>query len=512
MPIVANGAMDDVVLLWGDMDQGREMIGRTNTPGAFDTIPVETACRIATNFVYQNLAGMPTGALSSAMGAIGLQMPSGPGVPVPDCENSGYNEEAWFIFTTCSMIMGSGDSWMRWTVPPLAPEAQMTFVDPSTNQGYTYNLETSLEAISENTPMALGNLRDIDISGPGASTPVTLDVSLDAGAFTTRQYTARNYTFGYVGEISAIGGASVGMLGQLGRIETSGDADIVADAPGADVIGQFYRNFRDNLVPPAGAASMFGGMMRQMAGLASQGIPVSVTQTNSGGVGLSSMMGGANVGVESESTSTIDRIMILPGAAGMNCGPTVFPEGMQVVDLGVQMAEASAQAAAAMGEMNEMLEGMSPEELAMLQQFGGAGGLGQMLGGAGAAGAAGGAGMTAEQQAAMQQVGGLLGGLLGGAGGMPGAAAAGATAGGAAPAAARPAGPSLSSALMTDDITQSAQNLLGALGYDTGNADGELSIETTIAISQFQAEQGLEVTGEVTPQLVGILAARVDAL
>ena len=36
------------------------------------------------------------------------------------------------------------------------------------------------------------------------------------------------------------------------------------------------------------------------------------------------------------------------------------------------------------------------------------------------------------------------------------------------------------------------------------------ALETTIAISQFQAEKGMKVTGEVTPQLIGILAAEVD--
>jgi peptidoglycan hydrolase-like protein with peptidoglycan-binding domain len=54
------------------------------------------------------------------------------------------------------------------------------------------------------------------------------------------------------------------------------------------------------------------------------------------------------------------------------------------------------------------------------------------------------------------------------------------------------------------------QNHLDALGYDTGNTSGELSLETTIAISQFQAEKGLEVTGEVSPQLAGVLSAEVD--
>ena len=51
---------------------------------------------------------------------------------------------------------------------------------------------------------------------------------------------------------------------------------------------------------------------------------------------------------------------------------------------------------------------------------------------------------------------------------------------------------------------------LAALGYDTGPVDGVETMKTVIAISKFQAENGMEVSGEVTPQLAGILAAKAD--
>jgi peptidoglycan hydrolase-like protein with peptidoglycan-binding domain len=59
-----------------------------------------------------------------------------------------------------------------------------------------------------------------------------------------------------------------------------------------------------------------------------------------------------------------------------------------------------------------------------------------------------------------------------------------------------------------DDLTKMIQEELTALGYDTGNVDGEFSTETAVAISQFQAENGLEVTGEASPQLAGIIQAK----
>lgn len=63
----------------------------------------------------------------------------------------------------------------------------------------------------------------------------------------------------------------------------------------------------------------------------------------------------------------------------------------------------------------------------------------------------------------------------------------------------------------TDSLVQMIQRDLQALGYDTGNTNGDLSKETVVAISKFQAIKGMEVTGQATPQLAGILSAAVDA-
>ena len=58
-----------------------------------------------------------------------------------------------------------------------------------------------------------------------------------------------------------------------------------------------------------------------------------------------------------------------------------------------------------------------------------------------------------------------------------------------------------------DEITQIIQEDLAALGYATGSVNGEMTTETIIAISKFQAENDLEVTGEASPQLAGIIKA-----
>ncbi|MGD2168602.1 MAG: peptidoglycan-binding domain-containing protein [Gammaproteobacteria bacterium] len=61
-----------------------------------------------------------------------------------------------------------------------------------------------------------------------------------------------------------------------------------------------------------------------------------------------------------------------------------------------------------------------------------------------------------------------------------------------------------------DALTQIIQQDLATLGYDPGNTDGEESVETAVAISKFQAENGLEVTGKATPQLAGVIKATIS--
>jgi peptidoglycan hydrolase-like protein with peptidoglycan-binding domain len=64
---------------------------------------------------------------------------------------------------------------------------------------------------------------------------------------------------------------------------------------------------------------------------------------------------------------------------------------------------------------------------------------------------------------------------------------------------------------IADELTRIIQKDLIALGYDPGNIQGEATVETVVAISKFQAENDLEVTGEATPQLAGIIKARLKA-
>lgn len=65
------------------------------------------------------------------------------------------------------------------------------------------------------------------------------------------------------------------------------------------------------------------------------------------------------------------------------------------------------------------------------------------------------------------------------------------------------------SAGLADDLTKIVQKDLVKLGYDPGNISGELTAETAIAISTFEADNGLEVTGKPSPQLAGIIKSKL---
>lgn len=65
-------------------------------------------------------------------------------------------------------------------------------------------------------------------------------------------------------------------------------------------------------------------------------------------------------------------------------------------------------------------------------------------------------------------------------------------------------------AAFADELTEIIQKDLVALGYDPGNTDGDATTDTVIAISKFQAEYSLDVTGQPTPQLAGIIKSKLS--
>jgi peptidoglycan hydrolase-like protein with peptidoglycan-binding domain len=53
-----------------------------------------------------------------------------------------------------------------------------------------------------------------------------------------------------------------------------------------------------------------------------------------------------------------------------------------------------------------------------------------------------------------------------------------------------------------------AQQLLTRLGFNVGEPDGKMGTRTHNAIRLFQLQSGLQVTGELTPELLEAMRAR----
>jgi localization factor PodJL len=60
----------------------------------------------------------------------------------------------------------------------------------------------------------------------------------------------------------------------------------------------------------------------------------------------------------------------------------------------------------------------------------------------------------------------------------------------------------LSPAPAAADLVAEAQQLLLELGFNVGTPDGRLGSRTLAALRQFQQQSGLEVTGEITPEVL----------
>ena len=64
--------------------------------------------------------------------------------------------------------------------------------------------------------------------------------------------------------------------------------------------------------------------------------------------------------------------------------------------------------------------------------------------------------------------------------------------------------------VLADELTLMVEQDLDRLGYATGPVDGEETMETVIAISKFQSEANLPVTGAVTPELARALMTQSE--
>ena len=323
------------------------------------------------------------------------------------------------------------------------------------------NLEVALGALQRTSPHALGTTNPggrSSVSLTGDAEPVELVKSL--GASQTRWLTsvetfaAESYDHSYNGQLR---------FGQIpfARVSGMGTATLSSEVPGHDVISEFYRNFRDYVTANIDSSTLIAEMFKHMANVASYGVPISFSQTTT-----SRMFIGP--GISSTDSSEVQGIGVYFGGAAREgfCGEIAMPTGWAVTDLDEMMSESMEgleDLPAGFGDIFDQSQpSEQPSEIPSWES------LTQDAGSQPAA-------VTSPTERSSCVDG------------------------------------TSSNDLATNDLSQSVQLHLEALGYDPGNTTGDLSVITQIAISQFQADQEQPVTAEVSPQLLELLARAVDA-
>lgn len=372
-------------------------------------------------------------------------------------------------YASCRMAMYTPSSAMVINIPGGGNTAIMLVADHATQEVMQLELTSHMDSLAET--VGSGWAEEIEMTPVGEEAEhIGYDIELYEFSFDSG--------LGLAGlgaaDQSDLEAGSIEAIGNLVSVTTTGKAWVARNAPGNDVVRSFYQNLTGAI--QANQESMIGGMIKNMVGMLREGMPLLTEQETT-----SKIMGRTQGRGKSMSIVTNIRLKELPW---VSCGEVPIPEGYAVTDMNQQMSEAmggggtqsSAEMAQAMQQYNEAMQQMTPEQQQMMEQFG----IGDM----------------------MTQMGGMNPAAAPQAAGTAGPSLAAGSAGSNMPSSAE---------LQSDNLTQMVQNHLKALGYDTGNTDGELSLETTIAISQFQAEKGVEVTGEVSPQLAGMLSAEVDS-
>lgn len=485
--------------------------------------------------LFRRAIGLPTsideardslGAVGTVLGNVGI-------LPAPQPEPTyeqveagvlfdefcaGREESATYniIYTDCSMTMWNNDRWVKRTlIDPDDPSEGykdityefLRFVLPSDGgpaEMQFFEFTDIVPGPSFGFGPALRRLKLERVFGQDTGQYVpkgeligNVEVRRQGGSRQLLGVQTKGYAFKYEGEMSPamMPAQYEGESFPIGRVHlvSEGTAWMYDQAPGAHVIRQFYRNFERQVVHDESSGTLLGGMIAHLARLSEHGVPLQLEQSTAVRI-----QGLPTLGQASRHEMTVKGMVNFFSEADW-CQALVVPEDWQIIEMddlsdmyggqatadagqpgaaatggsspaGGAQADAAAAMSEAMSAMEQAMQQMTPEQQQMLQNMG-IPGMPQSGGQAASAGTN--AGSSGAQKSSTPT---------------------GRTAGG-------------SDSLMADSVDGSVRNHLDALGYDTGDS----AMGLTIAISQFQAEKGMAVNGQVSPQLLGVLAAEVDA-
>jgi hypothetical protein len=355
-----------------------------------------------------------------------------------------------YVYSSCRLVAQSNTYTMDIHLPSEVGDGTMAIADHTTRKILKVNLQRKVAELYAGTGSGWGT--DINMEKIGIESRIG--------------YQTTGYEYDYhMG--TAFGSESV-----------NGTAWLATCVPGIDILTAYHETLTRELQPSDDILGAYASLVKNQVAMLEHGMPLEIESEHSGGT-----MGVPGPPVTDRNLITGFKVVPTPPKW---CVDSMMPPDYEVIDLHAQINEAMSgggdrqgipQGGAgmqdAMEQMKRAMEQMTPEQRAIMEQMGiGQGQMpGQTPGGVPSV-------VTPAQPAAPPQ-----------------------------PA----SGPPCSDTLYSDNTTLMVQQMLDALGYEVGTPDGNLGTQTIIAISEFQAEKGQTITGEVSPQLAGILAAEVDS-
>ena len=377
-------------------------------------------------------------------------------------EDLGELNWSTFVYSYCRLAAESGPYSMDIHLPPGTGDGTMSIADHNEQQVMRMTLKRNLQAASIGT-------------GPGWSTG--MDIGCAASTDLAFGYTAKECHFSYTMGLGMPGLGELGMddmsqlsgptsLGNFVSVNVEGHATMASCLPGKNILMAYQERLTTETALDDSSLGMFAGVVKNQVTLLEEGIPVDITSTSTGKIaGMPMVMG-------TDRTKVIGY-NVIPMPAEF-CTASLMPPDYEVMDVDEQTRQALAGASASGNQDSQELNDAMRQYNEAMQN------------------------MTPEQREAMS---GIMSGM-GMEGLVPGATSTGAGGG---------SGKVSSADLTTDNMVQSVQLHLQALGYTPGNTNGDLDLETQIAISEFEASKGRTPTGEASPIVLGILSAEVDS-
>ncbi len=334
--------------------------GMTSAGGALSLTRAELCAAGAGGLITEALGGLQL-RIDPRLGGIAsaAEFPMPNGATVTEVMNklcvndTDFSSEVFsMIYADCRMTMDSAGHMLDIVLPVNGAEGRMDAVDFANREVRRLLLNPALKE----TFAAIGGGWSSDVNMTAQGSGGTL-----AGHPTTR------YAMAYSGGLGGV--ASLGVSASMVSTTSSGTAWIASQVDGIEIVRAFYQNMSSKVDASQGAGSFMSGLIGNLVGMLEKGIPLKMDQTMESRVaGMSTAAG----------RTEMEAYSVNPMSLPDNwCEQDFVPEGFQIRDMNQEIAEAmsgmgvgNVDMSEAQRVLEEAMEGLTPEQKAMMEKMG----------------------------------------------------------------------------------------------------------------------------------------------